>query len=76
MAGSSPRAKRRKMVRASQAIDKLRSEAGPGRWSGAREIRKWRDKNTTTADLAGSGAKKARLSEMKHLLDRMRAEDA
>ena len=30
----------------------------------------------TTADLAGSGAKKARVAEMKHLLDRMRAEDA
>ena len=29
----------------------------------------------TTADLAGSGAKKARVSEMKRLLDRMRAED-
>jgi AbrB family looped-hinge helix DNA binding protein len=30
----------------------------------------------TTVDLAGSGSKKARVSEMKHLLDRMRAEDA
>jgi AbrB family looped-hinge helix DNA binding protein len=30
----------------------------------------------TTADLAGSGSKKAGVSEMKRLLDRMRAEDA
>jgi hypothetical protein len=29
----------------------------------------------TTADLAGSGAKKARVSEMKRLLDGMRSED-
>ncbi len=29
----------------------------------------------TTGDLAGSGARKARVSEMKRLLDRMRAED-
>ncbi|TMI17180.1 AbrB/MazE/SpoVT family DNA-binding domain-containing protein [Candidatus Bathyarchaeota archaeon] len=30
----------------------------------------------TTADLAGSGKKHASVSEMKRLLDRMRAEDA
>ena len=29
----------------------------------------------TTADLAGSGKKHASVSEMKHLLDRMRSED-
>jgi len=29
----------------------------------------------TTADLAGSGKKHASVSEMKHLLDRTRAED-
>jgi hypothetical protein len=39
------RARRKKMIRASETIDRLRSEAGRGRWSGVREIRKWRDKN-------------------------------
>jgi hypothetical protein len=41
----------------------------PGSWStpGHRQ---------TTADMAGSGAKQARVSDMKRLLDRMRAEDA
>jgi predicted transcriptional regulator len=37
--------RREKMARASETIDRLRSEAGRGKWSGAREIRKWRDKN-------------------------------
>ena len=37
--------KRQKMARASETIDRLRGEAGRGKWSGAREIRKWRDKN-------------------------------
>jgi predicted CopG family antitoxin len=36
--------------------------------------KKWN--NLTTADLAGSGRKNASVSEMKRLLDRMRAEDA
>lgn len=37
--------RREKMMRASEAIDRLRVDAGRGKWSGAREIRKWRDKN-------------------------------
>jgi predicted transcriptional regulator len=37
--------KRERMMRASEAIDRLRTESGRGKWSGAREIRKWRDKN-------------------------------
>ena len=37
--------KRDGMVRASETIDRLRSEAGRGKRSGARMIRKWRDKN-------------------------------
>jgi hypothetical protein len=72
------------MMEASEAIDTLRHGARQSKWNGAREIRKWRDvgdgilvkPEQTTADLAGSGAKKARVSEMKRLLDRMRAEDA
>jgi len=37
--------RRGKMVRASENIDRLRSEVGRSKWSGAREIRKWRDRN-------------------------------
>jgi predicted transcriptional regulator len=37
--------KREKMARASENIDRLRSEAGRGKWSGVLEIRKWRDGN-------------------------------
>lgn len=37
--------KREKMMRASETIDKLRVQAGPSKWNGAREVRKWRDRN-------------------------------
>ena len=75
--------KRKKMMDASETIDRLRHGPRLSKWNGAREIRKWRDTGDgilvkpeqTTADLAGLGAKKASVSEMKRLLDRMRAED-
>jgi hypothetical protein len=75
------RARRKKMMKASETIDRLRSEAGRGRWSGAREIRRWRDGillrlEQTTGDMAGWGAKKAKPSQMKRLLERIRAEDS
>ncbi len=78
------KAKRKKMMDASETIDRLRHDSRPSKWNGAREIRKWRDTldgilvkpELTTADLAGSGAKKANVSEVKRQLDRMRAEDA
>jgi hypothetical protein len=72
------------MMEASEAIDTLRHGARQSERNGGREIRKWRDvgdgvllkTERTAADFAGSGAKKAMVSEMKRLLDRMRAEDA
>jgi len=71
------KARRKKMMDASETIDRLRHGPRPSKWNGAREIRKWRDTGDgvlvkpehTTPDLAGSGAKKARVSEMKRLLD-------
>ena len=78
------KARHKKMMKASQTIERLRHDSRPSKWNGAQEIRKWRDtrdeilvkSEQTTSDLAGSGARKARVSEMKRLLDRTRAEDA
>jgi hypothetical protein len=47
----------------------------------AREIRRWRDGillrlEQTTGDMAGWGAKKAKPSQMKRRLERIRAEDS
>lgn len=76
--------KRKKTMDASETHHRLRHDSRPSKWNGAREIRNWRDTGDgilvkpeqTTAGLAGSGAKKAKVSEVKRQLDRMRAEEA
>jgi len=35
--------KQRRMLEAARAMDELRHSTKPGRWSGVKEIRKWRD---------------------------------
>lgn len=37
--------KRRRMLGAADTMDRLREATKGGAWSGAREIRKWRDRN-------------------------------